>query len=683
MHRLRWFCVSLLMLLSVMVVAQDKHLQLEQLRSDMYRLYSVDSLQRFMDTTSKLKEVALAVGDEKTFYRAWANQALYIFRKKDRKEGQAILEDMRKYALSKDSKFGIYCATSVNISILSMLKIDDKLEEAYQECINYVHRYFPEESAAADYLGLARIYFNHHKYPQVMEMAQKALKEPKLNDSHHQSALAYLCIGYSHMPEDQFDLQTYNQYYEEFKKFKQKTGRDIGMNGIVDYYYYRLNNNPQKALEAAKGMKIALNRLTYVASAYEMLDSFKQAFYTLKAYKKLTDSLNTEEGKKLATEHALQLNIARAESEAKDLRIANQVLELAHKNDELEQRRLKEEALNLSLQKREAELSNIAIKLRNDSLDHYNKDLKISEYKSKLETQQQKERAKKLRLYSIAIIVLIVAAFLVSYFYRRQKHLREIQSAYNKLEDAYEQLETTTKAKERIESELRIARDIQWRMLPHVFPQRKDIDMFAMMTPAKEVGGDLYGYALIDDMLYFCVGDVSGKGVPAALFMAEVTRMFRTLVDGKLMPSVIATRLNHALSEDNEQGMFVTMFIGLIDLKSGHMDYCNAGHNPPLLDGEFMQMETNAPIGLWPELNYVGEKIDNMRGKTLFIYTDGINEAENIHQEQFGDDRLQALLKMDLGDAQQTSEAIHKAVEEFVGEAEPSDDLTKMCIKMK
>ena len=207
--------------------------------------------------------------------------------------------------------------------------------------------------------------------------------------------------------------------------------------------------------------------------------------------------------------------------------------------------------------------------------------------------------------------------------------------------------------------------------------------MFAMMTPAKEVGGDLYGYALIDDMLYFCVGDVSGKGVPAALFMAEVTRMFRTLVDGKLMPSVIATRLNHALSEDNERGMFVTMFIGLIDLKSGHMDYCNAGHNPPLLDGEFMQMETNAPIGLWPELNYVGEKIDNMRGKTLFVYTDGINEAENIHQEQFGDDRLQALLKMDLGNAQQTSEAIHKAVEEFVGEAEPSDDLTKMCIKMK
>jgi serine phosphatase RsbU (regulator of sigma subunit) len=179
------------------------------------------------------------------------------------------------------------------------------------------------------------------------------------------------------------------------------------------------------------------------------------------------------------------------------------------------------------------------------------------------------------------------------------------------------------------------------------------------------------------------VGDVSGKGVPAALFMAEVTRMFRTLVDGRLQPNVIATRLNHALAEDNEQGMFVTMFIGLINLKTGHMEYCNAGHNPPLLDGEFMEMEPNAPIGLWPELDYEGETINDMHGKTLFVYTDGINEAENIHKEQFGDERLQALLKQDLGDARQTSETIHRAVEEFVGDAEPSDDLTKMCIKMK
>ena len=280
-------------------------------------------------------------------------------------------------------------------------------------------------------------------------------------------------------------------------------------------------------------------------------------------------------------------------------------------------------------------------------------------------------------------IATLLIAFLAFYGYRRNTHMKPLKEANTKLQAAYDQLEETTKAKERIESELRIAREIQKRMLPHVFPRRRDVDLYAMMTPAKEVGGDLYGYALIDDLLYFCVGDVSGKGVPAALFMAEVTRMFRTLVDSKPTPNIIANRLNHALAEDNDQGMFVTMFIGLINLKTGHMEYCNAGHNPPLLDGEFMEMEANAPIGLWPEMDFEGEEIDNMHGKTLFVYTDGINEAENSRKEQFGEERLQALLRKDLGNAQQTSETIHKAVEEFVGGAEPSDDLTKMCIKMK
>lgn len=298
------------------------------------------------------------------------------------------------------------------------------------------------------------------------------------------------------------------------------------------------------------------------------------------------------------------------------------------------------------------------------------------------EIKEQQLAKERLLLILGTAIALIVIGFLSFFAYRRSKHMKHLELVNHRLQDAYDQLEVTTKAKERIESELRIARDIQRRMLPHVFPKRRDVDLYAMMTPAKEVGGDLYGYALLDDQLYFCVGDVSGKGVPAALFMAEVTRMFRTLVDGHLTPEAIATRLNHALTENNDQGMFVTMFIGLIDLKTGHMEYCNAGHNPPLLDGQYMEVEPNAPIGLWEDLEYEGEEVDNMHGKTLFVYTDGINEAENIKKEQFGDERLQALLQKDLGDARQTSETIHKAVEDFVGEAEPSDDLTKMCIKM-
>ena len=297
------------------------------------------------------------------------------------------------------------------------------------------------------------------------------------------------------------------------------------------------------------------------------------------------------------------------------------------------------------------------------------------------EVKEQELAKEHTMLIAGGVIAALLIGFFALYGYRSNKHAKQMKHANSQLQSAYDQLEETTKAKERIESELRIAREIQKRMLPHVFPKRKGLDIYAMMTPAREVGGDLYGFALIDDKLYFCVGDVSGKGVPAALYMAEVTRMFRTLVDGKLMPDTIATRLNRALVEDNDQGMFVTMFIGRIDLKSGHMEYCNAGHNPPLLDGEFMKMEANAPIGLWPELEFEGEEVVDMHGRTLFVYTDGINEAENSNKKQFGDARLKALLQQDLGNAKQTSETIHKAVEEFVGDAEHSDDLTKMCIK--
>ena len=281
------------------------------------------------------------------------------------------------------------------------------------------------------------------------------------------------------------------------------------------------------------------------------------------------------------------------------------------------------------------------------------------------------------------LIALLIIAFLALYGYRSNKHTKHMKSVNAKLQQAYNQLEETTKAKERIESELRIAREIQRRMLPHVFPRRRDVDIYAMMTPAKEVGGDLYAYALIDDKLYFCVGDVSGKGVPAALFMAEVTRMFRTLVDGHLTPDVIASRLNHALAEDNEQGMFITMFIGLVDLTSGHMSYCNAGHNPPVLGNKFLKMESNAPIGLWPELKYVGEETNSIKGSPLLVYTDGLTEAENLQLKQFGERRLlDSMSDTSQLTAKQIIKQLESEVDGYRNGADPNDDLTMMCVRV-
>ena len=240
-----------------------------------------------------------------------------------------------------------------------------------------------------------------------------------------------------------------------------------------------------------------------------------------------------------------------------------------------------------------------------------------------------------------------------------------------------------------MEGELSIARDIQRSMVPSTFPEVEGFDMYASMTPAKEVGGDLYGYLHDGDNLYFTVGDVSGKGVPASLFMAQATRLFMSLARQGKKPAEICTLLNSELSgADNESAMFVTMFVGLLNLTTGHLDFCNAGHNAPVIgggenNGDFLDMQPNAPIGLWPELEYEGEEIDNIKGRPLFIYTDGLNEAENDRQEQFGDDRLLHWLRhTPFENGRQLGDMLSKEVERHRNGAEPNDDLTIMCMRL-
>ena len=311
-----------------------------------------------------------------------------------------------------------------------------------------------------------------------------------------------------------------------------------------------------------------------------------------------------------------------------------------------------------------------------------------------IKMQEERQRAKQQRL-GIIIIASIIVLSLAIFLFFRIRSAKRLKVAHEKLEEthqelltAYDQLEETTIAKERIESDLRIARDIQMSMVPSLFPDRPDLDLYASMTPAKEVRGDLYGYVLIGDKLYFALGDVSGKGVPASLFMAQATRLFRTLAAQGVMPAKIATQMNDALSgEDNERGMFVTMFIGLLDLTTGHLDFCNAGHNPPVLIGDgtatFIEMNPNAPIGLWPDTEYEGEEIADITNQPLFVYTDGLNEAENRQQEQFTDEKLLEILQTTpFEGSAKTIELLHEEVEKHRDGAEPNDDLTMLCVKV-
>ena len=257
------------------------------------------------------------------------------------------------------------------------------------------------------------------------------------------------------------------------------------------------------------------------------------------------------------------------------------------------------------------------------------------------------------------------------------------------LVDYIDELKKTTASKERIESELRIARSIQMSMVPKIFPpfpEREDVDLYAKLIPAKEVGGDLYDFFIEDNKLYFIVGDVSGKGVPASLVMAVTCRLFRTIAEHLHTPAEIVKALNDTLAENNESNMFCTAFLGVLDLKTGNMQYCNAGHNAPVMlasSGEvkFMEVKPNLPLGLFGDFPYEGQECDITKETSLFLYTDGVTEAENTTKVLYSDERLLDLLdKQRKNMPQMIVDMVLDDVNKHVNGAEQSDDITIMCV---
>lgn len=262
----------------------------------------------------------------------------------------------------------------------------------------------------------------------------------------------------------------------------------------------------------------------------------------------------------------------------------------------------------------------------------------------------------------------------------------------NSLVRYIDELKTTTSNKERIESELRIASEIQMGMIPKIFPpfpDREDIDLYAVLRPAKEVGGDLYDFFIDSEKLYFTIGDVSGKGIPASLFMAVTRSLFRSIAVHLKDPVSIVESMNNSIAETNESNMFVTLFVGVLDLQTGVLDYCNAGHNPPIFithTGEvnYMSVQPNIPVGLFDNFPYQGEQIIISPDSKLFMYTDGLTEAENPTAELFSDAKLLQCV------AENKNESPFELIKRIVGQvmahadtAPQSDDLTILVIEYK
>lgn len=242
-----------------------------------------------------------------------------------------------------------------------------------------------------------------------------------------------------------------------------------------------------------------------------------------------------------------------------------------------------------------------------------------------------------------------------------------------------------------IQHDLETAREIQQAILPAVFPpfpHRKDFDIFASMHAAREVGGDFYDFFMIDnDHIGFVIGDVSGKGVPAAIFMAVSRTLIRATGLKGISVEECIDYANHLLCNESTSCMFVTVFYGIFDTKTGEVSYVNGGHNPPYLiraDGtlEVVPLTGGTILGFLDDKKFNSAKIHLHPNDTLFLFTDGITEAFNTADVAFGEERLEALLRSNCDKPiKELAQACTAVVQEFCGEAPQSDDITLMAIK--
>ena len=251
-------------------------------------------------------------------------------------------------------------------------------------------------------------------------------------------------------------------------------------------------------------------------------------------------------------------------------------------------------------------------------------------------------------------------------------------------------LTTVTAEKERIGAELNVATQIQADMLPRIFPafpDREEFDVYATMNPAKEVGGDFYDFFLVDDdHLAVVIADVSGKGVPAALFMVIAKTLIKNHAQNQEAPGTVFTQTNEQLCEGNDAGLFVTGWMGVLEISTGKFVYVNAGHNPPLLKRaggtfEWLKSRPGFVLAGMEGVRYRENTLQLEPGDRLYLYTDGVTEATNSHEELFGDERLQNALNeyMDLP-VEQFLPKIKECIDAFVGDADQFDDITMLAL---
>ena len=264
----------------------------------------------------------------------------------------------------------------------------------------------------------------------------------------------------------------------------------------------------------------------------------------------------------------------------------------------------------------------------------------------------------------------------------------DLSGKFDVMQDAIigyiDSLEEKTAKEERMKAELSLAARIQSEALPKGGFMGKDFFLESFLKPAKEVGGDFYDYFMLDEYrLFFCIADVTGKGIPAALFMMRAKELIKSGVSACGSLPELAYTVNNELCSGNEENLFITAFFGVFDTKTGKLSYLRAGHEQPILlrNGETKHIgdESNCVLGVFEDTEFIPDEVELIKGDVLLMYTDGLNEGVNTENEEFGYERIEDTIRISKGDIAYT---LFQALERFKGDAEQFDDVTMLVLSL-
>ena len=542
------------------------------------------------------------------------------------------------------------------IEVLTLIHMD-KLQTATREASalkKHAQQRHDEGGLALAYLGMADIYSASGLYREASIHYRKALSLPKkmslyyvvLDNAYIMQAIALLQLNHN---------EELLQHCKEWEVWLR-----TGVVGDGDFFYCRLSN-----CESLRAQ--SLTKLGRYGEAERCLWHSEE--YTAKVHK---SGLTTIANYNLLLSRCTYFLAHRQAQEAMACLDSMNVL-LPPENDISEERA---DALIMLGRGEEGAAMYKQLLTEKDSTFTRNMNKQLDELNTLYHVDELQMQNKLERNRFAIVIVVIVALAIIIFITFRYFAVRRM---------------ARLKAKsERMETELRVAHDIQMGMVPQkfpAFPDHPELDIYASVTPAKEVGGDLYDYSIHGNHLYFCLGDVSGKGVPASLFMTTAINLFRVASHQQLSPAAIAKQMNETLNENNASCMFVTLFIGRADLLTGRVELCNCGHNPPVIISggtpHFLELQSNCPLGIMSDIEFQCKSFDNIMGQPFFLYSDGLNEAENPLQEQFGDEHILRLLAAHpFVSCQDTIELMKSEVARHTNGAEQSDDLTMLCLKI-